>query len=109
MAEPSSKTARRAVRAGTSAGGAALSSLGEHRYVVPLNGGRHAYVRNLTTGRTWHLKTASNDFVDEMRQLAEAGHGAKVRAELDRLSAEHPADGWDATLKRLVAAGVFES
>src|SRR5262245_30037960 len=53
-----SKTARASVRAGQSAGGA-LSVLGEFKYVIPLNSGRHAYVRNLTNGQTVHVPTDS--------------------------------------------------
>lgn len=101
-----SKTARASVRAGQSAGGA-LSVLGEFKYLIPLNHGKHAYVRNLTTGKTVHLKTDSEGFIEEIRTLATAGHGAKVRAELVALAAANPADGWDATEKRLDEAGVF--
>ena len=46
-----SKTARASVRAGEKAGGA-LSVLGEFKYLIPLNGGKNVYVRNLTTGKT---------------------------------------------------------
>lgn len=108
MAEPKSKTARQAVRAGTGAG-SGLTFLGEHRYLVPLNHGRHAYVRNLTTGKTRRLPTDSESFATEVRSLVEAGHGTKVRAELDQLAREHPADGWDLTVKRLEEVSVFES
>jgi hypothetical protein len=107
VASNTSKTARASVRAGAGAGGA-LSVLGEYKYVIPLNKGKHAYVRNLTNGKTLHLKTDSDAFVEEIRVLAGAGHGAKVRAELVALAAAHPSDGWDATEKRLVDAGVFE-
>ncbi|HEX6446564.1 MAG TPA: hypothetical protein VF053_15820 [Streptosporangiales bacterium] len=106
MAEPRSKTARASVRAGTAAGGG-LTFLGEHRYLVPLNHGKHAYVRNLTTGKTRRLKTQSDAFVEEIRQLVEAGHGAKLRGEFDQLAKNHPGDGWDETTKRLVEAEVF--
>jgi hypothetical protein len=108
VASNTSKTARASVRAGQIAGGA-LSVLGEFKYIIPLNGGKHAYVRNLTNGRTDHLRTDSDDFVDEMRVLVSAGHGTKLRAELTALAAAHPADGWDKTEKRLVDAGVFET
>ena len=107
MASNTSKTARASVRAGQSTGGA-LSVLGEYKYLIPLANGRFAYVRNLTNGKTTHLKTDSDAFVEEIRVLAGAGHGAKVRAELVSLAAVHPGDGWDATEKRLVDAGVFE-
>ncbi|HET8681999.1 MAG TPA: hypothetical protein VFM54_09005 [Micromonosporaceae bacterium] len=110
MASNTSKTARASVRAGQAgAAGGALSVLGEFKYVIPLNSGRHAYVRNLTNGRTVHLRTDSEQFVEEIRTLTAAGHGPKIRAELAALAATHPGHGWDTTQKRLVDAGVFES
>lgn len=108
MARNTSKTARASVRAGQGAQSGALSVLGEFRYLIPLNRGRHAYVRNLTNGKTAHLATDSEAFVAEIRSLTEAGHGAKIKAELTALAQAHPADGWDSTEKRLVEAGVFE-
>ena len=109
MASNTSKTARASVRAGQAgAAGGALSVLGEFKYVIPLNNGRHAYVRNLTNGKTVHLRTDSEAFVEEIRVLAGAGHGAKIRAELGALAAANPGHGWDTTEKRLVDAGVFE-
>ena len=107
MASNTSKTARASVRAGQSTGGA-LSVLGEFKYLIPLASGRFAYVRNLTNGKTVHLKTDSDAFVEEMRALSAAGHGAKIRAELEALEAANPKHGWSATEKRLVDAGVFE-
>ena len=107
MASNTSKTARASVRAGQAGAGAALSVLGEFKYLIPLNRGKHAYVRNLTNGRTSHLRTDSDAFVEEIRTLAGAGHGTKIRAELNSLAANYPQDGWDATEKRLVDAGVF--
>jgi hypothetical protein len=107
VASNTSKTARASVRAGQSTGGA-LSVLGEYKYLIPLANGRFAYVRNLTNGRTAHLRTDSDAFVEEIRTLAAAGHGAKIRAELNALGESYPSDGWDATEKRLVDAGVFE-
>jgi hypothetical protein len=107
VASNTSKTARASVRAGQSAGGA-LSVLGEYKYLIPLANGRFAYVRNLTNGKTAHLKTDSEAFVEEIRVLAAAGHGAKIRSELNALDASFPNDGWGATEKRLIDAGVFE-
>lgn len=109
MASNTSKTARASVRAGQAGQTAALSVLGEYKYLIPLNKGKHAYVRNLVSGRTVHLRTDSEAFIEEIRQLAAAGHGAKIRAELANLAAAHPEHGWDATERRLVEAGVFES
>jgi hypothetical protein len=108
VASNTSKTARASVRAGQAGAGAgALSVLGEFKYLIPLNRGKHAYVRNLTNGKTSHLRTDSDAFVEEIRVLAGAGHGAKIRAELSSLATSYPQDGWDATEKRLADAGVF--
>ena len=110
MASNTSKTARASVRAGQAgAAGGALSVLGEFKYLIPLNRGKHAYVRNLTNGKTTHLRTDSDAFVEEIRVLAGAGHAAKIRAELNGLAEAYPAHGWDVTEKRLVDAGVFEA
>jgi hypothetical protein len=109
VASNTSKTARASVRAGQAGAAAgALSVLGEFKYLIPLNHGKHAYVRNLTNGKTMHHRTDSDAFVEEIRTLAGAGHGAKVRAELTALATAFPGDGWDATEKRLAEAGVFE-
>lgn len=109
MATNTSKTARASVRAGQAGSqGAALNVLGEFKYLIPLNRGKHAYVRNLTNGRTSHLATDSEAFDAEIRALVEAGHGNKVRAELTALAAAHPGQGWDTTEKRLIEAGVLE-
>ena len=110
MASNTSKTARASVRAGQAgAAGGALSVLGEFKYLIPLNKGRHAYVRNLTNGKTNHLRTDSEAFAEEIRALVGAGHGAKIRAELGNLANTYPTHGWDATEKRLVEAGVFDA
>jgi hypothetical protein len=108
VASNTSKTARASVRAGQSGSGGAQSVLGEFKYLIPLNGGKHAYVRNITTGRTERLPTDSERFVEEVRALTGAGHGNKIRAELAALAEVYPAHGWDTTEKRLVEAGVFE-
>ena len=107
MASNTSKTARASVRAGQAGAAGALSVLGEYKYLIPLGNGRFAYVRNLTNGRTIHMRTDSDAFVEEIRVLAGAGHGTKIRAELKSLATAHPKDGWDATEKRLEDAGVF--
>lgn len=109
MVSNTSKTARASVRAGQAGQGGALSVLGEFKYLIPLNNGKHAYVRNLTNGKTDKLSTSSEAFIEEIRILVGAGHGAKIRAELASLAAAHPQHNWDATEKRLVEAGVFET
>lgn len=107
MASNTSKTARASVRAGQQAGQGGLSVLGEYKYLIPLNGGKHAYIRNLMTGKTVHCATDSEKFTQEIKTLAEAGHGDKIRAELDAFAETHPGQGWADTAKRLTAAGAF--
>ena len=107
MASNTSKTARASVRAGAAKDGS-ISVLGEYKYVIPLNSGKHAYVRNLTNGKTNHLATSSDAFIEEIRVLAAAGHGPKIRIELINLENTFPGHGWAATEQRLVSAGVFE-
>jgi hypothetical protein len=107
VASNTSKTARASVRAGQAGASGALSVLGEFKYLIPLNQGKHAYVRNLTNGKTVHHRTDSDSFVEEIRVLAAAGHATKIRAELGALAAANPDHGWDATEKRLVEAGAF--
>jgi hypothetical protein len=108
VASNTSKTARASVRAGQAgAAGGALSVLGEFKYIIPLADGKFAYVRNLTNGKTNRLRTDSDAFAEEIRILAAAGHGNKIRAEFVALATASPDHGWDATEKRLVEAGVF--
>ncbi len=104
MSGKQSKTSRASVRAGAGAASGAVSVLGEVKYVIPLNGGKNAYIRNITTGQTPNLRTNSDAFVEEIRTLSAAGHGAKIKAELEQLATDAPDHGWDVTLKRLVEA-----
>lgn len=101
MSGKQSKTSRASVRAGAGGAGGGISALGEIKYLIPLNRGKNAYVRNVSSGQTPNLKTDSEAFVEQIRTLAAAGHGNKIRAELEALAAESPDHGWDATLKRL--------
>jgi hypothetical protein len=107
VASNTSKTARASVRAGQAGQAGALSVLGEFKYLIPLADGKFAYVRNLTNGKTTRLRTDSDAFAEEIRVLAAAGHGNKVRAEFASLATAQPSHGWDTTEKRLVDAGVF--
>jgi hypothetical protein len=109
VASNTSKTARASVRAGQAGKEGALSVLGEFKYIIPLNSGKHAYVRNPTNGKTPHLSTGSQAFIEEIRTLTAAGHGPKIRAELAALNEANPGHGWAETEKRLVEAGVFEA
>jgi hypothetical protein len=83
--------------------------LGEFKYIIPLNKGKHAYVRNLLNGKTTHMSTSSEQFIAEIRALAGAGHATKIRVELANLDTAYPDQGWGDTEKRLLEAGVFET
>ena len=107
MSGKQSKTARASVRAASGSGAGSLQTLGDVKYVIPLNHGKNAYVRNIVAGRTLNLRTDSEAFVEEIRNLAEAGHGAKIKAELESFTVAYPGDSWDVTLKRLVEAGAL--
>lgn len=76
--------------------------LGEQKVLIPLNGGKHAYVR--VNGRSIHAATDSQAFVDAVTQLDAAD---RVGAELDLLHSTYPSHGWDATKARLAEAGVL--
>lgn len=106
MAGKQSKTARASVRAGTGMYGVP-TTLGEVRYLIPLNHGKNVYVRNIVQGKTRNLRTDSEAFVEEVRGLAEAGHGAKIKAELESFTTAYPGDGWEVTLKRLLEVGAL--
>lgn len=106
MAGKHSKTARASLRVGTGSA-TALTTLGEFRYLIPLNHGKNAYVRNILNGKTRNLRTDSEAFVEEVRGLSEAGHGAKIKAELESFTAAYPADGWEVTIKRLLEVGAL--
>ena len=106
MAGKHSKTARASLRAGTGSA-TALTTLGEFRYLIPLNHGKNAYVRNIINGKTHNLRTDSEAFVEEVRGLSEAGHGAKIKSELESFTAAYPGDGWEVTLKRLLEVGAL--
>jgi len=101
-----SKTARASVRAGTGSA-TALTTLGEFKYLIPLNHGKNVYVRNIVNGNTRNLRTDSEAFVDEVRGLSDAGHGAKIKTELESFTATYPGDGWEVTLKRLLEVGAL--
>jgi hypothetical protein len=64
--------------------------------------------RASVSGKTLHLATGSEAFTEAVKALAAAGHGAKIKAEIEGLAAKLPAEqGWDTTLKTLEEADAF--
>jgi hypothetical protein len=102
-----SKTARASVAAGQRGAGGGVTVLGEMKFLIPLNLGKHVYVRNISTGRTEHCATDSDKLVEQLRTLATAGHAAKLRDEVKLLQQAHPDHGWDKVEAKLVSEGVF--
>lgn len=84
-------------------------TLGDTRLIIPCNAGKNAYVRDVASGKNPNLATASEAFVEALRVNTAAGHGEKLRDELERLSREHPDHGWDATLARAEQAGALSA
>ncbi|WP_100445709.1 hypothetical protein [Glycomyces xiaoerkulensis] len=108
MAANTSKTARASVKAGQKGAGGGLNVLGEFKYLIPLNRGKHVYLRDITNGRTLHLATGSEEFTAAVKHLTDSGHGEKIRAELQGFASELPAEhGWEETLKALEEADAF--
>jgi hypothetical protein len=108
MAGKTSKTARASVAAGARSGAAAgVSVLGEITFIVPLNGGKNAYVRNIVAGRTPNLRTDSEAFDANIKELVDAGHGDRIKTELAKLAAAEPTHNWAQVTARLQEAGVL--
>lgn len=96
MASKNQRVAKKAERPGVNAG--------EQKLIVPLNGGKHAYIR--VDSQVKHVATDSDTFAEVVTSLGEE-RAPKVRAELEALHAEYPANGWDATIGRLETAGAL--
>ena len=84
------------------AGGAAVSVGDGLRLLTPLNGGKHAYVNS--GGRSVHVATSSDAFLDTLRELVANGQEARVRGELSLLAQEYPQQEWPAVRDRVEAA-----
>lgn len=72
-----------------------MQLVGDVRLITPLNQGKHARVYNVVTGTNPHVATDSEAFDAHIADLVSAGHAGRVNAELTKLAAEHPGDGWD--------------
>lgn len=101
-----SKTSKKAMAAASGSKTAAQQS-GEGSTLVPLNSGRHVYLRHPGTKQTLHLATASEQFVEVVAEVAAGGQAGKIRAELQELDGRFPEHGWGDTLSRLEAAGAL--
>lgn len=75
--------------------------------LVPLAGGRFVYFHDPLTGRSPHLATNSDAFVEALRESCSLGLAPRVLSELSSFAELYPTSGWDRTIARLTEAGVL--
>jgi hypothetical protein len=104
---PQSKTARASLRTG--AGKAEFIAAADAPRIVPLGGGTHAYILDPRDGKTRRFKVASDEFFGMLTTLDEAGHGDRMRRDLNELAVRYPASGWSQAVARVDASAAEES
>jgi len=96
---PQSKTARASLRTGGAK--AEFIAAADAPRIVPLGGGTHAYILDPRDGKTRRFKVASDDFFGMLATLDEAGHGDRMRRDLNELANRYPASGWSQAIARI--------
>jgi len=96
---PQSKTARASLRTGGAK--AEFIAAADAPRIVPLGGGTHAYILDPRDGKTRRFKVASDDFFGMLATLDEAGHGDRMRRDLNELANRYPASGWSQAIARV--------
>ena len=96
---PQSKTARASLRTG--GGKAEFIAAADAPRIVPLGGGTHAYVLDPRDGKTRRFKVASDEFFGMLATLDEAGHGDRMRRDLNELANRYPQSGWSQAVARV--------
>jgi len=96
---PQSKTARASLRTG--GGKAEFIAAADAPRIVPLGGGTHAYVLDPRDGKTRRFKVASDEFFGMLTTLDEAGHGDRMRRDLNELANRYPQSGWSQAVTRV--------
>ena len=96
---PQSKTARASLRTG--GGKAEFSAAADAPRIVPLGGGTHAYILDPRDGKTRRFKVASDEFFGMLATLEEAGHGDRMRRDLNELANRYPQSGWSQAIARI--------
>lgn len=93
-----SKTARASMRG--AGGKETYQASGDVTRIVPLGGGTGAYVLDPRNGRTLRHTVSSEEFVEVLLALVDAGYGDRVRRDLADLVARYPEANWkDATVR----------
>jgi hypothetical protein len=104
---PQSKTARASLRTG--AGKAEFIAAADAPRIVPLGGGTHAYILDPRDGKTRRFKVASDEFFGMLSTLDEAGHGDRMRRDLNELAGRYPTSGWSQAVARVNAPAADEA
>jgi hypothetical protein len=102
-----SKTARASMRTG--GGKAEFIAAADAPRIVPLGGGTHAYILDPRDGKTRRFKVASDEFFGILTTLEDAGHGDRMRRDLNELANRYPASGWGQALARIDAPAVEDA
>lgn len=98
------KTSSKNARAGASKN-ARPANYGETKFLISCNGGKNAYVLDPATSQNPNLPTDSDNFAAAVSALVAAGHGPKIRAEIDGLA--DASDQWATVKDKLVADGIL--
>lgn len=96
---PQSKTARASLRTG--AAKAEFIAAADAPRIVPLGGGTHAYILDPRDGKTRRFKVSSDEFFGMLTTLDEAGHGDRMRRDLNELANRYPTSGWSQAIDRV--------
>ena len=96
---PQSKTARASLRTG--AAKADFIAAADAPRIVPLGGGTHAYILDPRDGKTRRFKVSSDEFFGMLATLDEAGHGDRMRRDLNELANRYPTSGWSQAIERV--------
>ena len=104
---PQSKTARASLRTGGAK--AEFIAAADAPRIVPLGGGTHAYILDPRDGKTRRFKVASDEFFGMLAALDEAGHGDRMRRDLNELAKRYPASGRGQALARIDGPQVEEA
>jgi hypothetical protein len=102
-----SKTARASMRTG--GGKAEFIAAADAPRIVPLGGGTHAYILDPRDGKTRRFKVASDEFFGMLTTLEEAGHGDRMRRDLNELANRYPVSGWSQAIARIDAPAVEDA
>ncbi len=100
---PQSKTARASLRTG--AAKAEFIAAADAPRIVPLGGGTHAYILDPRDGKTRRFKVSSDEFFGMLATLDEAGHGDRMRRDLNELANRYPTSGWSQAIARVDGPG----